>query len=272
MISIKYNGFYFPDIIQYPDGTFKINIPDIPVNNNSPLEIVWTYRNESELSLLIGISENLKENYKNPINLYMPYLPNARMDRTHSKNEVFTLKYFCKIINFLNFNKVSILDAHSSVGTALIDRCENLSPEKYIKSAIENSGIDKEKDYIFFPDEGSCKRYSGMFKEFKNIGFGIKKRNWLDGKITGLDIFGESPENRNVFIVDDICSYGGTVYHSANKLKKTGCNKIYVYFTHCENSIEKGELLKGDLLEHIYTTNSLLNIEPNDKITVLDCL
>ena len=111
-----------------------------------------------------------------------------------------------------------------------------------------------------------------MFKEFKNIGFGIKKRNWSDGKITGLDIFGESPENRNIFIVDDICSYGGTVYHSANRLKETGCNKIYVYFTHCENSIEKGELLKGNLLEHIYTTNSLLSIEPNDKITVFDCL
>lgn len=271
MIYIKYKKSYFADVIQYPDGTFRINIPEISVTDDSPLEIVWAYRNESELSLLISITENLKEIYSNPVNLYMPYIPNARMDRVHKKTEVFTLKYFCKIINFLGFDKVTVLDAHSPVSVALLDRCENLFPEKYINSAVELSGIDRENDYVFFPDEGSCKRYSAMFKDFRHIGFGIKKRNWSDGKIIGLDVFGESPENKNVLIIDDICSFGGTVYHSAKKLKEMNCGKIYVYFTHCENSIAKGELLKGDLLEHIYTTDSLLSIEKNSKITVFDC-
>lgn len=272
MIYIKYKKSCFPDVIQYPDGTFKIDIPDIPVTDDSPLEMVWTYRNETELSLLVYITENLKENYSNPINLYMPYIPNARMDRIKQKTEVFTLKYFCKVINFLGFNKVTVLDAHSPVSVALIDRCENLSPEKYINSAIELSGIDRENDYIFFPDEGSCKRYSSMFRDFKNIGFGIKKRNWSDGKILGLDVFGETPENKNVLIIDDICSFGGTVYYSAKKLKEMNCGKIYVYFTHCEDSIAKGELLKGNLLEHIYTTNSLFSIDSDSKMTVFDCL
>ncbi len=271
MISIKYKRFYYPEINNYPDGTLRINVPEIMITDDSPVEIVWTYENESEFSILIYLTENLKENYRNPINLYMPYLPDARMDRIHCRNEVFTLKYFCKIINFLGFNKVRILDVHSSVGVALLDRCENVTPEKYINSAVEMSGIDRENDYIFFPDEGSCKRYSDMFRDFCHIGFGIKKRNWNDGKILGLDVFGESPENRNVLIVDDICSYGGTAYYSALKLKELGCSKIYLYFTHCENSIAKGELLKGDLIEHIYTTNSLLSLEAHDKITVLDC-
>lgn len=271
MIAIRYGKIYYPDIIQYPDGTFKINIPDIPVTDCSPLEILWTYKNETELSLLVYTTENLMENYSNPINLYMPYVPNARMDRIHSKSEVFTLKYFCKIINFLDFNKVTVLDVHSPVSAALLDRCENLSPEKYIHSAVELSGIDMENDYIFFPDEGSCKRYSGMFRDFQHIGFGIKKRSWNDGKILGLDVSDELPENKNVLIIDDICSYGGTVYHSARKLKELKCGKIYVYFTHCEDSIAKGELLKDDLLEHIYTTNSLLTVA-DSKITVFDCL
>lgn len=272
MIYIKYKKSYFPDVIQYPDGTFKIDIPDIPVTDDSSLEIVWTYRGVCDLTLLIYITENLKENYGNNVNLYMPYLPNARMDRVKQKTEVFTLKYFCKVINFLGFNRVTVLDAHSSVSVALLDRCENLSPEKYINSAVELSGADRENDYIFFPDEGSCKRYSGMFRDFQHIGFGIKKRNWIDGKILGLDVFGESPANRNVLIVDDICSFGGTVYYSAKKLRELGCGKIYVYFTHCEDSIKKGKLLTGDLIEHIYTTNSLFDIEPDSRMTVFDCL
>ncbi|MDE6091783.1 MAG: ribose-phosphate pyrophosphokinase, partial [Ruminococcus sp.] len=160
MINIKYKKTYVPKVQRFPDGAFKIDIPEIPITDSLPLEI--EYRDSfDDLTLLIYIIENLKENYSNPINLYIPYLPNARMDRVYDKSEVFTLKYFCKIINFLGFNKVTVLDAHSPVSVALLDRCENLSPEKYIHSAIELSGIDRENDYIFFPDEGSCKRYSG---------------------------------------------------------------------------------------------------------------
>ena len=111
-----------------------------------------------------------------------------------------------------------------------------------------------------------------MFPDCKHTGFGIKKRDWSTGKILGLDIAGDSPKDRNVFIIDDICSYGGTVFHSAKKLKSMGCKNIDVFFTHCENSIEKGELLKGDLIHRIYTTNSLCTLNDTHKLFILDCL
>lgn len=272
MISIKYKRFYYPEINNYPDGTFRVNMPEIPVTDNTSIEVIWTYQNEHDLTLLVYIAENLKENYQNPINLYMPYVPNARMDRIKEKNEVFTLKYFCKMINFLEFEKVKILDVHSPVTSALLEHCENISPIKYIDDVVKLSGISPVSDYIFFPDESSFKRYSDMFRHFSNTGFGIKQRDWKTGKILGLDIFGTSPENKRVLIIDDICSYGGTAYHSAMKLKELGCKNIYLYFTHCENSIYKGELLKGDLIKHIYTTNSVLSDNTSEKITVFDCL
>ena len=42
-------------------------------------------------------------------------------------------KYFCNIINSLNFNEVKILDVHSNVGAGLLNNCTVISPEKYIK-------------------------------------------------------------------------------------------------------------------------------------------
>ncbi|MBD5160337.1 MAG: ribose-phosphate pyrophosphokinase [Ruminococcus sp.] len=272
MISMKYKKFYYPEVHTYPDGTFRVNMPEIHVTDSQPIEIVWTYRKEQDLTLLIYITENIRENYKNPVTLYMPYVPNARMDRVQDKKEVFTLKYFCKVINFLKFDKVRVLDVHSPVTTALLDRCENISPEKYINHAIKLSGINLMSDYIFFPDEGCYKRYADMFGNFDNIGFGVKRRDWKTGKITGLDITGDSPANKRVLLIDDICSYGGTAYHSAKKLKMSGCRDINLYFTHCENSIYQGELLKGDLINRIYTTNSASNIETAGKITVFDCV
>ena len=58
-------------------------------------------------------------------------------------------------------------------------------------------------------------------------------------------------------IVDDICSKGGTFYHSAKKLKELGAKNIYLYITHCENSILEGELINSDLITKIYTTDSI---------------
>ena len=261
----------FPKVINFPDGTFKIDI-EIP-EDTSPWKIIWKYENETELVQLIYITKHLKSHGFINIDLVMPYLPNARMDRVKDSPEVFTLKWFCDIINSLNFDAVSVLDVHSPVGEALLDRIIINSPEKYIKTAIEMAGIDKDNDFIFFPDEGSCKRYSAFIPQFENVGFGLKKRDWKTGKIQGLDIHGASPEGKNVFIIDDICSYGGTVYHSAQKLKELGCKDVSVYFTHTENSIAKGELFKGDLIKGVYTTNSLctLNTYEYPKLHILDC-
>lgn len=261
----------FSKVINFPDGTFKIDL-EIP-EGTVPWKIIWKYENETELIQLIYITDHLKNHGYTNIDLVMPYLPNARMDRVKNSSEVFTLKWFCDIINSLRFDCVEVLDVHSPVGEALLDRIVVRTPEEYIRQAMEMAGIDKENDLVFFPDEGSCKRYSAFIPQYDNVGFGIKKRDWKTGKIEGFDIHGADPKGRNVFIIDDICSYGGTVFHAALKLKELGCGDIYAYFTHCENSIAKGELFKGDLIKAVYTTNSLCSLDTDEypKLSIMDC-
>lgn len=261
-----------PKVINFPDGTFKIDIEK--PEGSVPWLIIWKYENEAELIQLIYITKHIRQQGFFAPQLLMPYLPNARMDRVKADSEVFTLKWFCEVINSLKFECVNVLDVHSAVGEALLDNVLIESPEKYIAEAIEMSGINKDNDYIFFPDEGSCKRYSQFIPQFENVGFGIKKRDWKTGKIQGLDIHGADPKDKNVFIIDDICSYGGTVYHSALKLKEMGCKDIHAYFSHCEDSIAKGELFKGELIKGIYTTNSLCSLSEEEypKLHIMDCL
>jgi ribose-phosphate pyrophosphokinase len=113
------------------------------------------------------------------------------------------------------------------------------------------------------------KRYSDMAQ--MEYAFGIKKRNWETGKIEGLDVAGcvDKINGSNILIVDDICSRGGTFYHSAKKLKELGANKIYLYVTHCENTILDGDLLTSGLIEKVYTTNSIFTKE-HQKIEVFE--
>ena len=122
---------------------------------------------------------------------------------------------------------------------------------------------------IFYPDEGAMKRYAGMIQ--KPYTFGYKDRNWETGEIKGLEVFGDiqNIKDKDILIVDDICSKGGTFYHSAKKLKELGANDIYLYVTHCENTILKGELLKSGLIKKVFTTNSIFT-ECNDDIEVIE--
>lgn len=69
----------------------------------------------------------------------MPYIPHARMDRVQELEDVFTLKYFCQVINSLHFDKVIVRDAHSNVSLALLDRVIDLSPVGEIKEAIKRT-------------------------------------------------------------------------------------------------------------------------------------
>lgn len=102
-------------LVKYPDGTKKINIDDFPsLDGDQLINIVWKFDSEDELVTLIYVAEALKANHLLG-SLYMPYVPNARMDRVKDYAEVFTLKYFAKVINWIGFKDVIILDPHSNV-------------------------------------------------------------------------------------------------------------------------------------------------------------
>lgn len=261
----------------FPDGSLLLNGAYKDVSYPCESIIEWYYENDAELFTLICVRKHLG-NLK--VTLFMPYVPNARMDRVKGNDDVFTLKYFCETINSLNFREVRVLDVHSHVTSALLDRVLLIKPTAYINSALdgvvyEETGSCQHQDrmatyenlIMFYPDEGAMKRYS----DISNLpyAFGVKDRDWETGDIKGLILVNkELILGKNILIVDDICSKGGTFYHSAKTLKDAGAKNIYLYITHCENTIFDGELLKNDLIKKIYTTNSIFTKE-HERIKVI---
>lgn len=251
---------------RFPDGAFAFGVscPDVAQNEGEAV-LRWHYEAEEEMAALYYIVRHLQSHpVIKSISLYLPYCPNARMDRTHHDYEVFTLKYFADFINMLGFKAVYILDPHSNVAAALINNCKILSPEPYIRKAMED--MDDPDLLLFYPDEGAMKRYSDMIKA--PYGFGIKRRCWETGKITGLDVVCNADvKGRSILIVDDICCRGGTFFHSAKALRELGAKGVSVFCSHCEHSIFKGSLLTTDYVDRIYTTDSLFRPH-HEKITV----
>lgn len=50
---------------------------------------------------------------------------------------------------------------------------------------------------------------------------------------------------------------GGTFTFTAKALKEAGANEVYLYVTHCENTIHSGTVLTDGLIRHVFTTDSI---------------
>lgn len=264
------------EVGHFPDGTQSIKFFNpqkkfATFTDNLPLNrIRWYYDNDEELFTLACVVEWIRR-IKGPdhnIYLELPYLPNARMDRVKSNTDNFSLKVFANFINSLKFYKVFVENVHSNVSEALINNIENRLPNDDVQKCIEKYN----PDVIFFPDEGAYKRYADLNAVRWSgipVAFGIKKRDWKTGIIRGLDVICDIDlKDKNVLIVDDICSAGGTFKFSAEKLKELGAKDVALYVTHCEDNIKNGDLLTTDLISKIYTTDSILHIK-NDKIQIV---
>lgn len=260
---IKVNG----NIIEqnhFSSGELKLHFNNyFSIVDKICCRIDWHYENDAELFTLICVKKHIHKDCM--CYLHMPYIPHARMDRVKSANDVFTLKYFCEIINSLNFAEVIVDDAHSNVALALLDRVRHNEPVAAIDNALDQA--DNGNLALFFPDAGAQKRYSDLpGVGFYPNTFGIKKRNWENQKIESLVIADpEIVNGKEVLIIDDICSYGNTFVRAAQALKEAGATRVSLYITHCENAIVKGDVFKH--IDRVFTTDSLVHTdEVKEKI------
>lgn len=257
------------EVNRFPDGTQRILLDPAcgrshSLRKDAPATIEWRYESDDELVTLIYVANHIKEKGgHNGMILVMPYIPNARQDRVKHSTDVFSLKYFAQVINSLGFKRVDVWDPHSAVAEALINNLNVMSPLSAIRNALHC--IDDPNIVLYYPDEGAMKRYSALVE--KPYVFGIKKRSWETGEIQGLELAGDKElvKGKNVLMVDDICSAGGTFYYGAKELKRVGAKNVYLYVTHCENTIHSGKLLTEDLVQRVFTTRSILTV-PHDKI------
>lgn len=252
----------------YNDGSCRTLI-DLPQFGKSPLTITWLYERDEELLYLYYLVEHLHASCYDKLILNMPYILNGRMDRVKNSDDVFTLKYSCNIINMMNFYKIYTYDPHSNVSIALLNRVSVENPSKEIQQLL-----DMYKDAtLCFPDEGSMKRLHSYFET--PYCFFVKERNWETQKIESIRLAGERHiiAGHDIILCDDILSRGSTIYSAAKQLKERGANNIYVWVSHCENTVLKPNLNGRslidipDLVTKIYTTNSIFTKNhPNIEI------
>ena len=264
---IKLNG-KIVNFKHFPNNEVYFNESELDISNLLYF-LDFKFQDNSDLIELMFLKKYLDDQYPYAyIHLMIYYMPYSRMDRKIS-DYPFTLKYVSDFMNWLDFSKIYIIEAHSEATMDLI-------PESYSHSVLSdliNKANISQSDFVFYPDKGARDRYKSLNLLTNKILYANKERDLSNGKIIKYELVGDVKNNNGskVFIIDDLCSAGGTFMHASKLLKDKGFNEIYLIVTHMEDQMFKnGQLLNNDLIKKIYTTNSILSDDmfAHDKVDV----
>jgi len=239
----------------FPDGESKIMFGRIP-KNSIVLVVQSTYPpvDTNLLQALSIISQVRKVSSK--IYAIIPYMGYARQDRQFLSGEVVTMSIIARMIQAAGAKKVVAVDIHSK--TALnhfkIPK-ENVSaiPElaKYFKKMKLKNAL------VVSPDMGGslrAKKFAGLL----NIDFiALKKsRNRKTGKVqiqsSKVDVNG-----RDLIVIDDIISTGGSVVKATQFLKRQKCKRVFVACTHGLFVGDAERKIKKAGVSQIISTNTI---------------
>jgi ribose-phosphate pyrophosphokinase len=222
MISV--NGHQL-NVTMFPDNTSQVwKLPDEIMRSRRWAIIKWDFTHEGELMHICQLRDLLAHNGINA-HLHMSYLPYGRQDKAIKNEETFALHTFARLINAMNFDRITVLDPHSKA-VELITGVVIIEPVELITSALNLSN----PTVICYPDKGARDRYVS-FLRYKRTIHAEKVRDQSTGQITILDIVGELEETDSVLIIDDICDGGMTFIKLAEKLKGK-CTNVDLYVTH----------------------------------------
>jgi len=239
----------------FPDGESKITFGHIP-KNSIVLVVQSTYPpvDTNLLQVLSIISQARKVSSK--IYAIIPYMGYARQDRQFLSGEVVTMSIVARMIQAAGAKKIVVVDIHSK--TALnhfkIPK-ENVSaiPElaKHFKKMKLKNAL------VVSPDMGGslrAKKFAGLL----NIGFITlkKSRNRNTGKVliqsSKVDVRG-----KDLILVDDIISTGGSIIKAAQFLKRQKCKRVFVACTHGLFVEDAEKKIKKAGVSRIISTNTI---------------
>ena len=226
----------------FPDGEVKLKLSK-EVSNESIIIVQSIYPPvDRHLFQLILLAHRLSEEGAK-VFAFVPYLAYARQDREFLKGEITSLSVIARLMRSVGIRRLDTIDIHSVKGLGFF------SFPSYSLSAVpllanyfkEKTGL--KKPIVISPDAGASSRSEG-FADILGAGLIImkKSRDRFTGEVTIQDDFG-SIKDRDVILVDDIISTGGSIEKATLLLKKNGARKIFAACTH--------PLLIGDALKKI---------------------
>lgn len=212
---------------KFPDGELYTRVVD--EIKDEEVTIVQSLMADSGLISLLQLIDAVEEAHKTMV--VLPYLGYARQDKRFKPGEAISSRAIARGISFAGIvDKIYVVNVHNSAVLEYFDvDAEDLNAAPLIGDYIAEKGIPK--PVIIGPDEGA-RELAKAVAEPHGFDFDVLEKKRISGDEVRIKPKEVSVEGKNVVIVDDIISTGGTIAEAASMLKKQDANDIYVACIH----------------------------------------
>ena len=176
------------------------------------------------------------------INVIMPFLYEGRQHKRNGR-ESLDCAYALTELKNMGINNFVTFDAHDprvQNATPLNGFDNFLPPYQFVKALLNAENdllVDKEHLLVISPDEGALDR-AIYFASVLGVDTGMfyKRRDYstiVNGKnpIVAHEFLGDNIDGKDVIIIDDMISSGGSMIDTAMQLKKMHARRVYICCT-----------------------------------------
>ena len=203
------------------------------------------------------------------ITVIMPFLYESRQHRRTARESMDCALALQELIG-MGVDNIITFDAHDPrVQNAIpLHGFDTVQPAyqfvKGILNAVDDLKIDNDHLMIISPDEGATSRAVFLASVLGvDMGMFYKRRDYshiVDGTnpIVAHEFLGSSLDGKDVWVVDDMISSGGSMIDVARELKKRNAGRIFVIATFglFTNGLEKfDKAVEDGLIYKVVTTN-----------------
>lgn len=224
------------DLIQleskiFPDEESYLRIPE-SIKDEKVVVIHSCFpQQDKRLIELFMILDNARVLGAKEIISVIPYLAYARQDKRFRDGETIGISTIAKLIRLCGTNTFITVNIHEKSSLDLFNiRSINLSAMLELGSYIK--GLNLKNPIVVAPDRGALEDAKEVAKVMKtDYTFFDKTRDLKTGEVRAGSKEADVGD-RDVVIVDDIISTGGTIANIAKIVKKQGAEKVLAACTH----------------------------------------
>lgn len=239
---------------RFPDNEMYLKIIDDVAGED--VLLVGNTRSDSDIIEYLLLLDAIKEEEPKSITAIIPFFGYARQHMRYNNGEPISSKVFTKAVNQYA-DRIITVELHDE---QTLDYSDVPFTDIKIIDPVHNYFKNKGIDIVMSPDDGGYERAKIMGDKLGIPAYYIDKKR-IDSTTVKMVLPDEDYMNKNVLLLDDIISTGGTIMKASKLIRQSGAKNIYacaihgVFANDSNEKIEKyvNELTVTDTIETKYS-------------------
>jgi len=240
----------------FPDGESKITLSG-KLSKRKSIVVQSIYPPvDTNLVQALSLISKAKE-VSSEVIAVIPYMGYARQDREFLPGEIVTMKVLGKLFKGAGASKIIAVDIHSRIGFKHFTiKTKNVTAIPDLVQYFKKLSL--KNPLVVSPDQGGKDRAKEFAKKFESEYIALeKKRDRKTGKVKIKTKNSDKVTGRDLILVDDMISTGGSIIKATQFLKKQKCKRVYVACTHALLMNDAEKKIKKAGVTRIVSANTI---------------